>query len=182
LKEVVAAADLTELRERVLAEAARGRGGRSETDDLVGAIFERVWAHPAVQAAAAHVLGDDFALVGVGYRCPAPGQGAQLLHVDWGGGVPPGEYQVCNAFLALAAFTEENGATRVVPGTHVYGRVPPVKPLAWRHPDERRLLGPAGSIFVFNGHVWHSGMPNRSSAPRPALVMTFGRRAAMAHV
>eukprot|EP01045_Picozoa_sp_COSAG04_P024596 COSAG04_NODE_3093_length_3180_cov_3.534242_1_plen_79_part_10 len=35
---------------------------------------------------------------------------------DFGGGVPVGEYQVCNALWCLDEFTEELGATRVVPG------------------------------------------------------------------
>src|SRR5262249_31014807 len=134
LSGIVSADDLAEIRGRVLAAAARGR---SEADDLVGEVFERAWTHALVQAAAGHILGADFALTNLGYRCPAPGHGAQLLHVDWAGPVPRGEYQVCNAFLALSEFCEENGATRVVPGTHVWGKIPPVKPLAWRHPEER---------------------------------------------
>ncbi len=176
---IVSDADVAAMRVRVEAAAAdaaaAGEGGRGDAEPLVGELFERAWTHPRLLAAVAHILGDEVVLTGLGFRCPAPGHGAQLLHVDHGHGVPAGEYQVCSAFLALVAFGEENGATRVVPGTHVYGRIPPVKPLTWRHPQERRLLGPAGTVFVFNGHLWHSGMPNRSQAARPALVMSFGR-------
>jgi Phytanoyl-CoA dioxygenase (PhyH) len=172
LHDVVGPADLRAIRARV--EAAAEQGEHADPDLLVDERIERAWTHPRVQAAAGHILGDGFSLTQVSYRCPRPGHGAQLLHCDWGFPVARGQYFVCNAFLALCDFTEENGATRVVPGTHVYGRLPPVKPLAWRHPQERRLLGPAGTVFVFNGHVWHSGMPNRSRAPRPALVMSYG--------
>ena len=35
------------------------------------------------------------------------------------------------------------------------------------------LIGPAGTAFVFGGHLLHRGTENRSSAPRPALQISF---------
>jgi ectoine hydroxylase-related dioxygenase (phytanoyl-CoA dioxygenase family) len=78
----------------------------------------------------------------------------------------------------IDAFTAENGGTRVVPGTHRFRHPPPIslaQPLA-HHPDERLVTGAAGSVLILNGHLWHSGRRNDSSAGRRAaqLVVVAG--------
>jgi len=45
------------------------------------------------------------------------------------------------------------------------------------HPDEVRLIAPAGTVVVFNSHLWHGGTQNRSDQPRRALHSYFTRRA-----
>jgi ectoine hydroxylase-related dioxygenase (phytanoyl-CoA dioxygenase family) len=83
---------------------------------------------------------------------------------------------VGNLIVPLVPFTETNGATRVVPGSHLaaYQRFRPKSPTD-RHPGEHLLVGPIGCGFVFSGHVLHSGTVNRSSAPRHALLINYGR-------
>src|SRR5580693_8478543 len=94
-----------------------------------------------------HVLGD-FKLSSLNFRAALPGQGHQNLHTDWGGPVEPGAYQVCNSIWLLDDFTADNGATRVVPGSHRFGNVPrlaltdPGAP----HADEVLVTGPAGTV------------------------------------
>ena len=44
------------------------------------------------------------------------------------------------------------------------------------HPDEVLLTAPAGTVVVFNSHLWHGGTKNRSDQPRRALHSYFGRR------
>ena len=44
------------------------------------------------------------------------------------------------------------------------------------HPGEVLLLAPAGTVVVFNSHLWHSGTLNRSSRPRRALHAYLTRR------
>ena len=78
----------------------------------------------------------------------------------------------------LVDFTEENGPTRVVPGSHRTGKLPQdvlADPLA-THQDEVHFTGKAGTAYVFNAHIWHGGTTNKSSAPRPAAFAFFGRR------
>ena len=63
---------------------------------------------------------------------------------------------------AIEDFTDENGATELIPGSHRW---------ALEHPDERthevvRAVMPAGSAVVFDGALWHRGGANRSSATR----------------
>lgn len=154
--------------------------GTDRLADLVNKdpIFEVCFTHPRVLAALAHVLGNDLKLSSLNARAALPGQGLQALHADWGEGVEPGDYQACNSIWLLDDFTEENGATRVVPGSQRSGTTPqqvlddPKAP----HPDEVLLLAPAGTVVIFNSHTWHGGTLNRSSARRRAMHSYFTRR------
>ena len=147
-------------------------------------VFDAAWRHPRILAAVAQVLGDGYRLLAVGSLSPRPGHGQQALHVDWGGPVPPGVWYACHVICALVDFTPENGATRVIPGSHRNPRLvkgngrgdmgftDPSKP----HPLQRQLVGPAGTVFVLNIHCAHSAMQNRSDEPRLALFAHFSRR------
>jgi ectoine hydroxylase-related dioxygenase (phytanoyl-CoA dioxygenase family) len=71
----------------------------------------------------------------------------------------------------LDDFTPDNGALRVVPGSHRSGRRPqevlddPRAP----HPDEVLVTGRAGDVVVMNSHLWHGGTANRTAGRRLAL-------------
>jgi ectoine hydroxylase-related dioxygenase (phytanoyl-CoA dioxygenase family) len=187
---VLSAAQVTAIRAR-LAELLAAEGdqagievhqeaGADRLADLInkGPMFQACFTHPRVLACIAHVLGD-FKLSSLNSRAALPGQGHQALHADWGGPVPPGGYQVCNSIWLLDDFTADNGATRVVPGSHRSGR-PAREALpdpAAAHPDEVMLVAPAGTVVIFNSHLWHGGTQNRSDRPRRALHSYFTRRA-----
>jgi len=134
--------------------------------------------HPAVVAAADHVLSRPYHVAGLHGRNPLPGFGQQGLHADWTrtAGEP---YRVLTTLWMLDDFTTQNGATRVVPGTHRFLQGPSkslAQPLA-RHPDEKIITGLAGSVLIFNGYLWHSGRRNESSGPRRAVQMALHRGA-----
>ncbi len=127
-------------------------------------------------ACVAHVLGD-FALSSLNSRAALPGQGHQALHAE-GAPVGLGPYQVCNSIWLLDDFTEDNGATRVVPGSHrrtVSVRDTMPDPAA-AHPGEVKLTAPAGTVVVFNSHLWHGGTLNRTGSQRRALHSYFTHR------
>jgi ectoine hydroxylase-related dioxygenase (phytanoyl-CoA dioxygenase family) len=153
--------------------------GTDRLSDLVNkdAMFDVCFTHPVVLAAIHHVLGD-FKLSSLNSRAALPGHGHQPLHADWGEPVDARDYQVCNSIWLLDDFTVENGATRVVPGSHRWGRKPSdlMADPAAAHPDQVPLLAPAGTVVIFNSHVWHGGTLNRSTAPRRALHSYFTRR------
>ncbi len=154
--------------------------GTDRLADLVnkGAVFEVFYSRPQVLAAVAHVLDGELKLSSLNSRAALPGTGHQALHADWGSAVGPDGYQVCNSIWLLDDFTAENGATRVVPGSHRFRDTPPnaLDDPSAPHPDQQLLLGPAGTVVVFNSHLWHGGTQNRSNAPRRAVHSYFTRR------
>jgi ectoine hydroxylase-related dioxygenase (phytanoyl-CoA dioxygenase family) len=155
--------------------------GTNRVSDLVnkGDVFDRCWTHPKQLAAIAHVLGGrEMKLSSLNGRAALPGSGHQALHADWSKGVAPGDYYVCNSLWMLDDFTEDNGATRVVPGSHRWHQVPSEGMADPReaHPDEVVVTGRAGTVAVFNSHLWHGGGLNRTDRPRHALHSYFCRR------
>jgi ectoine hydroxylase-related dioxygenase (phytanoyl-CoA dioxygenase family) len=129
--------------------------------------------HPAIVAAAEHVLGRPFCAEELHGRNPLPGYGQQGLHSDWMPRASVEPYFVVTAIWMLDDFTIENGATRVVPGSHRF-----LKPISKslgqpgaRHESETVVTGEAGSVLVFNGHLWHSGRRNESRSERRAAQM-----------
>ncbi len=139
--------------------------------------FDAAWQHPRILAGAERVLGPSYRLLGVFCRGLRPGHGQQALHTDWGGQGEPGVWYVCHAICALVDFTAENGATRVVPGSHrnpwmLRGHHDLRRP----HPQQRQLLGKAGTVFLLNVHCQHSAVHNAAADPRLAIFASFSRR------
>lgn len=154
--------------------------GADRLADLVNKdpLFDIFYTHPRVLAAVSWVLGGDIKLSSLNYRAAKPGTGEQKLHVDWHETVDPGDYKVCNSIWLLDDFSVENGATRVVPGTHLEGRLPQdllEDPMA-DHPDQLIIEAPAGTVAIFNSHTWHGGTRNLTSRPRRAVHSYFCRR------
>lgn len=100
-----------------------------------------------------------------------PGESAQALHRD------DSLYPIENAGMelligvmwALNDFSEENGATRVVPGSHRFIR-------SWHLPDvsdwETAVMS-KGSVLFYLGSTWHGGGANRSDVARLGLINTY---------
>lgn len=153
--------------------------GADRLADLVnkGEEFDIFYTHPRVLAAIAHVLGQSIKLSSLNYRSAKPGKGLQKLHVDWHEAVAPGNFTVCNSIWLLDDFSKKNGATRIVPGTHLTGAMPqeilsdPEAP----HPNEVIIDAPAGSVFIFNSHAWHGGTNNLTGKDRRSIHSYFCR-------
>jgi len=136
-----------------------------------GTCFDPVWSDPLVLGCVAHVLRRPFRLSSLNGREPLPGAGHQALHADWGARVPGQPFHVANSLWLLDDLTADNGATRVVPGTHLLPGAPAdhgVPPGA-SHSVEQRVIAPAGSVVVINAHCWHGGSANVSGARRRIL-------------
>lgn len=130
---------------------------------------------PAIQACLQLLLPEGYQLHELKGRDPLPGFGEQGLHSDWLPRSPQEPWRVATVLWALDAFTLENGATRVVPGSHQrVGKVPSNYAAPHHHhPQELLICMPAGSALVFNGHLWHSGTRNRSQQARRALQCVY---------
>jgi ectoine hydroxylase-related dioxygenase (phytanoyl-CoA dioxygenase family) len=151
--------------------------GTRHIDNLVsrGSVFERVYTHPRILAGVYHILQCPFRLGQMNGREPLPGYGQQGLHADWTTRAKGEPFRIVTSIWLLDDFTSENGATRVVPRTHRLLTQPPKSYAdpASRHHDQRIIVAPAGSVLLFNGHLWHSGTANRSSSPRRVLQCSF---------
>lgn len=139
-----------------------------------GAEFRWVASHPEILTMVGHVLGGDYKLSSLNAREANPHNGSsQPLHADMGAVPDERGNWVCNTVWMLDAFTAENGAIRVVPGSHRWGRLPD-DPSG--HPEEVLLTAPAGTVVVMNAHAWHGGTENRTGRPRCALHSFYVRR------
>lgn len=142
-----------------------------------GSVFDKFYTHPRLLAAISFVLGEEIKLSSLNYRAAKPGLGEQKLHADWHESVSEGDFKVCNSIWLIDDFTPENGATRVVPGTHKKGDLPQdVLEDPWApHPDEVLCTAPAGTVFVVNSHTWHGGTTNRTNQYRRSIHSYFCR-------
>jgi ectoine hydroxylase-related dioxygenase (phytanoyl-CoA dioxygenase family) len=153
-------------------------------NDFEGFNTERVYAllakapviaelveHPAVLAILDEVLAPNYLLSANLAIKLYPGETRQRLHFD------DGFYRVprprpafgVSAIWAIDAFTAENGATEIIPGSHCWGQEPPAED----DPRIESVIMPAGSVLVFLGTLWHRGGANRSAHPRLAITPQY---------
>ena len=145
--------------------------------DLVnkGEVYDQVYLQPALLAAVWQVLQRPFKLHSLNAHEPLLGHGQQVLHADWGGARETGTYHVVNSMWMLDDMTADNGATRVVPGSHRFPGVvgEEVEDRMTAYPGEVYLTASAGSVGVFNGSAWHSCTQNSSGQQRRVLHCAF---------
>lgn len=144
-----------------------------------GDVFLQVIQNPQVLECVEQVLGPEFKLSSLNVRSADPHSAwVQPLHVD--GGALPDENgnSVCNSVWMLDDFTLDNGATRLIRGSHRWNCRPQetLADLAAPHPQEILLTGRAGTVVVMNAHLWHGGTANRTARPRRAMHSYYTRR------
>ena len=135
--------------------------------------FATLLMHPIVLAVADAVLKPHCEVYQVGSTTAIeilPGEAAQVLHADdtcYPSHLLPFEAQI-SALWALDDFTEQNGATRVVP-----------KQCGITDPDQvsdqhiAQAVMPAGSVGLYLGSTLHGGGENLSDGARKAVVNTY---------
>jgi ectoine hydroxylase-related dioxygenase (phytanoyl-CoA dioxygenase family) len=139
-----------------------------------GEVFDRVYTHPRFLSAVHYLIRGEFHLSALTGREPLPNFDGkqQHLHPDfWGKEYKEGQCQTIDAAWMLDDFSPENGATRLVPGSHRWSSRPEqvMANVLDDHPQQVVASAPAGSVLIFNGHTWHSGTLNKSGKRRRAL-------------
>lgn len=136
-----------------------------------GEVFWPIPLHPAVLAIVERVLDPEPLLSSLSAITLAPGQAAQPLHEDTQR-IPlprPRAPIALNAIWALSDFTEANGATRIVPGSHRFDAPP-------RYGSDHPTIAaemPAGSILLFDSALWHAGGANTTDDRRWAIACYY---------
>lgn len=143
-----------------------------------GEVFRRIITLPEILACIGHIITEPFKLSSLNARTPEPhSDWVQPLHCDAAAIKDARGFWVANVIWMLDDFTAQNGATRIVPSSHHWGKLPqealadPSAP----HPDEVLLVGKAGSVAIINAHAWHGGTANRSGGPRRAIHAFYTR-------
>lgn len=166
------------------ADKSDGRSGSTtRVHDFVnrGPAFDRLYVNAAVLEACCRIIGRPFKLSTMHARTLHPHTPAQGLHVDFprdDSDLAAGAWPMAGFIFMVDAFTADNGATRFVRGSHQWSQTRGDVPAD--HPDQTPAVGPAGSMIVFNGSVWHGHGSNRTDRPRRSLQGAFIRRDAPA--
>jgi ectoine hydroxylase-related dioxygenase (phytanoyl-CoA dioxygenase family) len=134
-------------------------------------VFQRVPVFPALLPIVEGVLDKGALISSLSSISIDPGERAQPIHADDALIKLPRPHPavVCNSMWALTDFTEANGATRIVPGSHRFD----TKPEYGSHPESIPAEMPKGSILVWNGSLWHGGGANRSDHRRVGIAMNY---------
>lgn len=134
-----------------------------------GAEFDDLYVFRPLLEACRRVIGRPFKLSSLLARTLRPYQPAQGLHVDVRR--DSADWPLLGFILMVDEFRPDNGATRLVPGSHRWPGAPEetISDLQARHDAEVLACGKAGSLLVFNGSAWHGHTANTSSAPRRSL-------------
>jgi ectoine hydroxylase-related dioxygenase (phytanoyl-CoA dioxygenase family) len=132
--------------------------------------FDQAAVHPMLLEVLDQVLGHYQLSAPVGIRI-GPGERAQILHRDDSIYPLPQPHPpvVVNTMWPLDEFTEDNGATRFVPGSHDWapGRQP-----AAGDPVRTATMAP-GSVMFYLGSLWHGGGANRTGQPRLGVILEY---------
>ncbi len=159
-----------------------------------GDVFFELIEHEFYNALVEHVIGPDYLISCVSAQIQHPGTGTMPLHTDqWWMPQPvsPGESNpklssmtraegtcldpspstrpiapaaAINAMWMITDFTEQNGATRIVPKSHLSGQEPDAS-VPHKIPTVP-ATGPAGTAFVFDARLWHGASPNTTDDSR----------------
>jgi ectoine hydroxylase-related dioxygenase (phytanoyl-CoA dioxygenase family) len=136
-----------------------------------GPVWEQIPVHPNVLPIVEAVLDPGCLVSSLSSINIGPGETAQPVHAD-DQLIPipkPHPPTVCNSMWAITDFTAANGATRIMPGTHLFDHSP-----RYDHPyDTVAAEMRKGSVLVWHGSMWHGGGANTTDGRRIGIAMNY---------
>jgi ectoine hydroxylase-related dioxygenase (phytanoyl-CoA dioxygenase family) len=136
-----------------------------------GDLYEWIPVHPNVLPIVESVLDHGCLVSSLSSIAIGPGETAQPIHAD-DQLIPlpkPHPPTVCNTMWALTDFTEANGATRIIPGSHLRDH----SPNYGEHYDSIPAEMTKGSVLVWHGSLWHGGGANATDERRVGIAMNY---------
>ena len=151
----------------------------TRVNDLVnrGEEFDALYIFPPLLDACCRIIKAPFKLSSLHARTLHAGSSCGELHVDVRR--DSADWPLVGFILMVDDFRPENGATRLVPGSHHGFSAPEdsISDLRADYDGQMTAYGPAGSLLIFNGSVWHGHSANISDKPRRSIQGAFIPRA-----
>jgi len=151
----------------------------TRVSDLVnrGEEFDALYIFPPLLDACCRIIKAPFKLSSLHARTLHAGSSCGKLHVD----VPrdSADWPLVGLIVMIDDFRPDNGATRLVPGSHRGLSAPEhsISDLRADYDGQILACGPRGSLLIFNGSVWHGHSANVSDKPRRSIQGAFIPRA-----
>jgi ectoine hydroxylase-related dioxygenase (phytanoyl-CoA dioxygenase family) len=136
-----------------------------------GSLYERIPVNPNVLPVVEQVLDPGLLISSLSSIAIGSDEQAQPIHSD-DQLVPlpkPHPPLICNTMWAITNFTEENGATRLCPGTHLADHSPNLL----EHYDSIAAEMPKGGVLIWVGSLWHGGGANTTPERRVGIAMNY---------
>jgi ectoine hydroxylase-related dioxygenase (phytanoyl-CoA dioxygenase family) len=136
-----------------------------------GPLYERIPVHPNVLPIVEQVLDPGLLISSLSSIAIGADETAQPIHSD-DQLIPlpkPHPAIICNTMWAITDFDEANGATRLVPGTHLADHSPDLA----GHYESIAAEMPKGSVLVWVGSLWHGGGANTTDRRRVGIAMNY---------
>jgi ectoine hydroxylase-related dioxygenase (phytanoyl-CoA dioxygenase family) len=136
-----------------------------------GPLYQRIPVHAAVLPIVEKVLDKGCLVSSLSSIAIGPGEVPQPLHAD-DQTIPlprPHVPIIVNSMWAISDFTDENGATRIMPGTHLRDHAPELGSDYETIPAVMKR----GSVMIYNGSLWHGGGSNRTRERRVGIAMNY---------
>lgn len=143
---------------------------------LLDPVFGEAITMPKLMAMAEFSVGRGHLISQVATSVVPGGSGAPGFHADqnWLPAPFPDHNMVTTLCWATDDYTEENGATHVVPKSHLLKRHPTAEEAA-AHEGAVPIECPAGSVAMWDGAVWHSGWPRKAPGERVVCHISYSR-------
>ena len=136
-----------------------------------GPLYQRIPVHDSVLPVVEKVLDRGCLVSSLSSIAIGPGETPQPLHAD-DQIIPlprPHVPLIVNSMWAITDFTDDNGATRIIPGSHSRDHAPRLGTPYETTPAVMRR----GSVMIYDGALWHGGGANRTGVRRVGIAMNY---------